>query len=549
MHYNREKIAIIGGGSIGISFLIQLIDRVIAEKITDKVEILLFEPQAVVGPGYAYQADFECNLLNTRADTMSAKYQEKNHFIKWLQDNRLDWQSDYPNVTLEPNAYLPRSLFGRYLNSIYEESLRRMEQHQIPFYLIQDKVTDIIKIDSTKSCLDTEKIGGVIVNHIAICIGNLPSNKFKALHDKPGYFNSPYPCRAVTQSIPKTASVSIIGTSLSAIDMVLSLKEAGHTGNITCISRNGRLPSVRGSLNKSYSLKVITKERIDTLMHENKGILRLQDVIGLFLEEYEHLTGQKCNVDEILNLGVGMHDYISTEVRLACSKERAWQSIIYATNLIIDYIWHRLSLEDKHTFNQFFRSMWLAYRVSFPVANAVKINEYLRTNQLYTFGGIEHISYDTDKKLFSTNIHNKRTGLRSIIQSDYVVNATCFALDVQNCQIPLIQNLLSRRVAIAHEFGGLVVDYDTGTLEDAHGKLDERITVLGSLTTGTYLWTNAMDVNARLAFHQVSQLTRKLKVENTVDLRVNSEQLLSDNQHTDYGIMNDLNQRQVAAAC
>ena len=64
---------------------------------------------------------------------------------------------------------------------------------------------------------------------------------------------------------------------------------------------------------------------------------------------------------------------------------------------------------------------------------------------------------------------------------------------------------------MSHKFGGFAVDYDTGFLLNSSGIANPSISVLGSLTTGVYFWTNAMDVNARLALNQAKYLVNDLK--------------------------------------
>lgn len=514
MKKNKEIVAVIGGGSIGISFLIQLIEEAVKAVVSSKFEILLFEPQDMVGPGYAYQSDFSCNLLNTTAGTMSAIYSEKDHFIRWLTENEDKWRIFFPDLELSANAYLPRNLFGLYLNSMYLQILERVQKIGIPFRLIKDKVVDIETINVVQSNIITKSTGNYIADRVILALGNMSSEKFKELNLIQGYFQNSYPCLAVTQSIPSNASVCIIGTSLSAIDMVLSLKESGHIGSIVCASRNGRLPSVRGNLNKKYQLKKIIKDRIDKIIESRDGVLDLRTVAKILIEEYEHATDEKCNLAEILNSNVGMQDYISSEIKFSRDAERVWQSIICSTNDIIDYLWHKLSASDKRIFNGFFRGIWLSYRVSFPLSNALKIQELLRTAQLQVFGGVTSITYDANEKLFLMSTKDKRTGFRSIIQSEFVVNATSSSLDVKTSEDSLVKNLLQRGDAIPNEFGGFFVDYDTGALVRSSGQINDRMTVLGSLVSGVYFWTNAMDVNARLASKQAKRLVQSLTEKN-----------------------------------
>ena len=97
-------------------------------------------------------------------------------------------------------------------------------------------------------------VGGIgqpcVARRVALCNGNLPSRAFPALAAAPGYFNSPYPVSELAAGIAADATVCVIGTSLSAVDAVVALQQAGHRGPLICVSRNGRLPSVRSPHNR-----------------------------------------------------------------------------------------------------------------------------------------------------------------------------------------------------------------------------------------------------------------------------------------------------------
>jgi uncharacterized NAD(P)/FAD-binding protein YdhS len=308
---------------------------------------------------------------------------------------------------------------------------------------------------------------------------------------RPGFYNSPYPAQDMASAIPPLAPVCILGTGLSAIDAVLSLSAAGHRGKLILASRNGRLPSVRGSFNQSRSLS-LTRDSVDAMCEANGGVLSLDVVFAALQKEVMRATGLACDLQAIMNPGAGILDYITSEIALADSVERLWQSVIYSTNGVIDYIWHRLSDADKRRFQNTFGSLWSSYRVSFPLKNAKRIHALLRADRVLVFGGVKSTQYNEESNLFETRI------------------------DVARSQVPLVGNLLRRKLAVPNEFGGFNLDFETGSLVDATGTVARNISVLGSLAAGTYFWTNAMDVNVRLARGQVNDTLRAL---GTVDRR------------------------------
>ncbi|HVK53913.1 MAG TPA: FAD/NAD(P)-binding protein, partial [Burkholderiales bacterium] len=427
MKKTREMVAIVGGGSVGASYFYQLVSQAISRGQCNDFEVLLFEPQDTSGPGYAYQTDSDCNLLNTRADTMSAVANDKEHFLRWLLTHEKDWRSEYPDVLVEAGEFLPRGLFGRYLQSIHQEAMTAAAINGIPVTTVRDEVVDLLFLGSEQVCLDTRRSGAYIANRVILCIGNLPSTNFREFNGQPGFFNSPYPCRRLTDEIPRDEAVCVLGANLSAIDAVLSLAQAGHRGKIVCVSRNGRLPSVRGACNRQHVLRNITKSQIDALAAQHGGHLTLTAVGDLLRKEIEEATGTRIDLDSILNNKTGTYDYLSTEIQLSGQEGRLWQSVIYATNGIIDYVWHRLSPNDKRRFHECFRSLWMSYRVSFPLTNAVKVHELLRTDQLAIFGGFCGVEFDAKNELFQVRLHDKRTGFRSLVESRYIINATSYS--------------------------------------------------------------------------------------------------------------------------
>ena len=499
----KITIAIVGGGSVGVAYFTQLIDEAVRQGLSHHLDVLIFESQKTPGPGYAYQADFECNLLNTRADAMSAVAGDKRHFIRWLEQHGADQAVDFPQTVIDDHAFLPRSLFGRYLAHQYEQTMALARAHGIKVTAVTSTVTDLISLSDQRPCIDTESGVAYVADRVVLSMGNLPSTRFTQLNDVAGFVRTPYPTRDMVRNIPANASVCVLGTGLSAIDTVLSLMEAGHQGKIVMASRTGRLPSVRGTFNRPHTLTHLTRAHIDNFCDANGGQLKLHDVFTMLLREIEEVTGDAVDLKRILNSGAGVLDYITSEIMQADNAERLWQSVIYSTNSIIDYVWHRLSRDDKQVFQTTFGSLWSSYRVSVPVKNAHKLQALLKADRILVLGGVSQVTYNEASKVFETRIDDRGSAFRTVIESEYVINATGYSVQVEHSDVPLVVNLLRRKLAKPNEFGGFELDFETGRLVGAAGEAWPHVSVLGSLATGTYFWTNAMDVNVRLARRQV----------------------------------------------
>ena len=94
---------------------------------------------------------------------------------------------------------------------------------------------------------------------------------------------------------------------------------------------------------------------------------------------------------------------------------------------------------------------------------------------------------------------------------DYVINATGSGRWVRSERSsPLVWQMLGDAMAVEDEFGGVSVDFDTASLIDGRGVPDERIRVIGHLTSGTYFFVSSLEMVARKAHLVAEQMARNI---------------------------------------
>ena len=512
MQFNTKKkvLAIVGGGSIATSVVCQLVDEVNAAGGCDIACILLFDPCLIIGAGIAYQLDCASNVLNTRAGAMSPINSNPGHFVAWLKGNEKKWKAFFPQVIVSEDAFLPRGLFGLYLENIFQDSKQALHTLGVSVQHIRSVVSGLAAINSgyvLQTCSES-----YFADNVVLGIGNLQSSEWDHLFLEPGFFSSPYPCSSLVRNIGSSQSVCILGTGLSAIDTAVALADSGHQGKLIMASRGGRLPSVRGNKGTRCASRSFARENIRALIKRSHCHLTLAQVYQLLVDELFQLQGFKVDMDDILHQEAGPHHYLDIEVHDAVGQERVWQTLLYSLNESIDLIWHYLDDVDKARFENEFKSRWLAYRVSFPMQNAIKLQKLLHSDQLSVFGGVRRTWRDEASSRFATCIYDHRRGFSATIYSDALVNSAVFTNDVFHCRSTLVRQMLDSGLATAHPFGGVVVDFDTNELCTRTGTLLSGVFALGALTSGTHFWTNAMNVNARLARNIVQILVQSGKV-------------------------------------
>lgn len=531
------RLGIVGGGSVGISFLAQFIAHL--ESGANRAgnvpgcHITLFEPAEKIGHGTAYQHDLNTNLLNVPAGNMSLYDKHRAHFVQWLAAQPEAFLQSYGIRDIDPAAFYPRPLFGRYVHEHFDRLVAQAAALGVQVQVVRSAVVAIARHAAgqeqgqqqgqqqgqdghgqgqwpkvqTPIQLTDHAGTNHIVDHLVLCNGNLASDKFEALVPCAGFLNSPYPVSALSQAVAANATVAILGTNLSAIDAVVALKAHGHEGQIHCFSRQGVLPAVR-SVHPTVMPYRLSRADVHALALANGGRLGLEDVVG-------QLHKQILAVDpgfDIRDIAGGGSDAVSLlnhDLEAACSGPRPWQAVLAAANEVIDLLWFYLDQPARRQFQSRWRSQWMSRRAMFPVQNARQLQSLIEKGQLHIHGGFQMCEPRANGHGFLLH-HRDVAGALQQHACDVVINATGFSQDVRQSSDPLIMQLLQSGQARASEYGGFELDFDTGCLISANGTIAHDMTVLGSLACGTYFWTVSMDVNARLANEQAARSTSKL---------------------------------------
>lgn len=201
------KVAIIGGGASG-----SLMALALARHRPD-TSIVLIEP-GQPGRGLAYGTNRPEQRLNVLPSRLSAFSDQADDFADWLVEQEVI-------DSRETKAFVPREFMGRYIADRLARTSRALRYKQDRVAAIEERsdgVTLLLarghRIDADIAILATGHTWG--------------------------------PLRPVRAQVPQDAEVSILGTGLSMVDCWLSLREGGHRGTITAVSRHGLSPLGHG---------------------------------------------------------------------------------------------------------------------------------------------------------------------------------------------------------------------------------------------------------------------------------------------------------------
>jgi uncharacterized NAD(P)/FAD-binding protein YdhS len=211
---NHPDVAIVGAGFCGTLLAVHLARSGRAVTLIDRGDRF--------GPGLAYGAAHPRHLLNTPAGRMSAFADDPDHFTRWARARD-------PGVT--GGSFLPRRAYGSYLEGLLEG---------LPITCLSDQVTDLTPHGAGFHLTLTR--GPLQATRVALAVGNLPPVDPPAARHlaPPRYHRDPWTFDPT--AIDPAAAVLLLGSGLTALDLALTLADAGHRGDIHLASRRGLVP-------------------------------------------------------------------------------------------------------------------------------------------------------------------------------------------------------------------------------------------------------------------------------------------------------------------
>lgn len=503
---NSSTLVIIGAGATTVSLLDSLVDR-LDMAIKAQVTIYVLEKRAYRGRGLAYDVDLPSNLLNTRAGYITPFSDKPGHFFDWIINNRLAWEDDFPGLEVKADTFVPRPLFGLYLEHMMSDLSARLARVGARLVPVRAEATDIRRTQDGDLLVTTDASLVIRADQVVLSLGNLQSAELSDLTGRPGFFSSPYPLRRVVRAVPRDAHIGILGARLSAIDGVVALKANGHEGPMTMISRSGYLPSVRGTQGR-YQPQILTLDRLEAHARA-KGHITLDDMLNWVCDEIRLAGGAR-------DFGVGMppappSDPLAFyEAEIAAARHpRPWQAVLYSTNTLIDRAWHLLDPDDKGRFLDVFQAAWMSYRVSIPVENAERLRDLMKAGQLSIKRGATRV---TAREPAGYDVTITAPSGSTTVAMDAVMGAFGSPRDPAKLDSSLVRHLLKSGLARAHPHGGIDQDTATGQVLDARGRAHADLHVLGELTSGVNFFTSVLEINARHAARAAGLIAQSLVI-------------------------------------
>ena len=309
-------IAVIGCGFAGAAVVAHLVAQLKAP-----AHIFVFEPASWLACGPAYSTPRPEHVLNVRANRMGLNTPED--FYDWCQSENGKHALQLAGVTSHTaDAFLPRMVYGAYLQQRWQETLSTAREHGIHLEVVPASITSI----DTAMQLHTKEHGSFFARAIVCSSGS-------ALHDTT-LWNTDF--RALAE---QRTPIRIIGSGLSAIDAILSLAQAGYTQPIPCVSRHGKWPQIHSQSTALPVVAIPPSSRLSVLLRNLRNAMREQ-------------------------------------------KDIAWQNTLDALRPHTPALWNALAARSQRRFLTRYFSLWNRFRHRMPPQVAAMIHRLESTGQL-----------------------------------------------------------------------------------------------------------------------------------------------------------------------
>lgn len=441
MNWESTDIAIVGGGASGVLLAVHLV-----RAGTARTRVTLVDRGHEVGLGVAYATRCADHLLNVRADNMSAVADEPDHLVAWLAAN---------GERCDGEAFVPRMTYGRYLRSVLQGAV---QQSGGRLSIVAGDVVAASECEGGMS-LAIDGASPILARRVVLATGHHPPAA-----DRGAYRGDPWRAEAL-EDLPLDASVLVIGTGLTMVDIVVSLLERQHTGPIVAVSRRGLLPRTH-------------PERQD----RNPG----------------------CNPEALFSGPLSS--------RLAAFRDLAaastWEDVMQKLRHQNTALWHSLDPAQKQRFLRHLRPWWDVHRHRIAPRIGLSLAAAMQSGQLTVSAG-RVASMQIEAATVRVSIIERGTGRQSTRDFDRVIDCSGPRNSVQersSLQMQLMQAGLLRNDPLHL---GLEVDPDDAVI-GASGEPSPLLFALGPPTRGRHWEINAVpDIRnraARLAGHLLASM-------------------------------------------
>jgi uncharacterized NAD(P)/FAD-binding protein YdhS len=451
-----RKIAVIGGGAAGAAVVAEFL------RSANHLELFWLVGQHVPGRGVAYATSNGQHLLNVRAANMGLLADDVGGLVRYVQAKKLQ---------MTPSDFLPRTVYGDYI----EATLAKLIADCQPGVSVDTLSSEAVSLRPCNGgyAIETDDRRTLRVDGVVLAIGALPPVPIAQVRadalEGGNYLPDPWQRRRITH-IPKR--VVVLGSGLTAIDVILTAATHWPDARIIALSRHGRLPSVH--------------HPVPLLPHPHAG-----DLIER-LRADPTIRGRFRTIREAAN------DHGAN-----------WRAVIDSLRPVTTELWRSLDDVQRRRFLRHARWAWEVVRHRLPPQSADAIGQLQQDGRLTVLAG--RIRKVEGPLPLNLSYRRRSDGSIRDLAADLVIQATGLHTAVKRTAHPLLRQMF-REGLVRVDAQGLGIDADvSGRVIRADGTAAPALRVIGPLMRGV-LWECT-------ALPEIRMMAARLARELPIDLR------------------------------
>lgn len=419
-----KTLAIIGAGFCGSTLAVHLLRH---PPVTP-LKILLISRPGSMARGVAYSTQARAHVLNVPAGRMNALAGEDDSFYDYVKRT-------HPNAT--PALFAERRLYGDYLQAL----LQQASDNTAPGCEVQEVIGEVVKIIPQPNAqgglllMDNGEHfrADTIVLSIGSCARQAPpiADEYRPFYESPGYVHDPWQPGAL-DGIGTNDPVVLIGSGLTMLDVVLDLRDRGHTGSIQAVSRRGLLPQPHRELNAHPDY--------------DEGLA-------------QHMLSN-CTVRHYVRA-------VRDAIRQHAQAGGDWRDIIGGLRSATLQLWHALPLDERLRFLRHVRPYWDAHRHRCAPQPGARMQAELASGKLKLMAG-RIVGYTSNPGSVSVCVRRRCTRFEEQLEVKAVINCTTPALDLRQLDDPLLKSLRAEGLLVPDALGTGMAIAPSGALLDCN---------------------------------------------------------------------------------
>ncbi|UVW28154.1 FAD/NAD(P)-binding protein [Massilia sp. H6] len=451
------QVVVVGGGFSGTMAAIQLARLAAGRPVSVTVVNTGYQPAC----GVAYDTACMEHLVTLPAHMLSAFPDNLLHFVEWLQTQ--DRARDPEMQALEPDrlpeAFVSRRLYGRYLQSLMHEYVGELRVNGVTIRYLDGEAVDVEHVVPTGAHVVLRDGRRLPAHRIILATGNEapagpPGYSSAAVTGHPGWVANPWsdwlPHLAGTD---RNRDVVLLGTGLTAVDIMLTLLRLDWRGSITALSRHALLPLPHFSAG----------ERMEgTQDWPPAGVdltgLRLQELLDLFSEHAARVTLAGGHPARLLGK-IGPQ---------------------------VTPIWRNLNLADKQLFVSRYATRFKILRQQIAPSLHAELQQAVAQQKIRICRG-SVLAVETDQKQLCVRIQDGPDPLRvRTLRADLVVNCLGPNVRMADTTSPILRQLLDKKLIEPDDMNmGIRVDTSLRALVNGD-QVSPLVLAMGPLLRGTF---------------------------------------------------------------